>query len=76
MRKNRQRKTCLHLAYHLATTFEKRIYLQILKKNPLIFIGDEIPKEDCTKLLEALAGAEDEDGFFPYTPFLDKLCGK
>merc|ERR1711955_134500 len=24
----------------------------------------EIPKEDCTKLLESLAGAEDEDGFF------------
>merc|ERR1711931_140725 len=39
-------------------------------------MGDEIPKEDCTKLLESLAGAEDEDGFFPYTPFLDKLCGK
>jgi len=42
----------------------------------LTLMGDEIPKEDCTKLLEALAGAEDEDGFFPYTPFLDKLCGK
>jgi hypothetical protein len=32
--------------------------------------GDEIPKEDCTKLLETLADPEDEDGFFPYTPFL------
>merc|ERR1712156_556463 len=42
----------------------------------LSLLGDEIPKEDCTKLLESLAGAEDEDGFFPYTPFLDKLCGK
>jgi myosin light chain 6 len=42
----------------------------------LTLMGDEIPKEDCTKLLESLAGAEDEDGFFPYTPFLDKLCGK
>ena len=41
-----------------------------------IFIGDEIPKDDCTKLLDELAGAEDEDGYFPYGPFLDKLCGK
>jgi len=42
----------------------------------LTLMGDEIPKEDCTKLLETLADPEDEDGFFPYTPFLDKLCGK
>jgi len=42
----------------------------------LTLMGDEIPKEDCTKLLETLADPEDEDGFFPYGPFLDKLCGK
>merc|ERR1711953_1039618 len=42
----------------------------------LSLMGDEIPKEDCAKLLDELAGAEDEDGFFPYGPFLDKLCGK
>jgi Ca2+-binding EF-hand superfamily protein len=42
----------------------------------LSLMGDEIPKDDCAKLLDELAGAEDEDGFFPYTPFLDKLCGK
>jgi len=42
----------------------------------LSLMGDEIPKEDCGKLLDELAGAEDEDGFFPYIPFLDKLCGK
>jgi len=42
----------------------------------LSLMGDEIPKEDCAKLLETLADPEDEDGFFPYTPFLDKLCGK
>merc|ERR1711881_27175 len=42
----------------------------------LSLMGDEIPKEDCAKLLEELAGQEDEDGFFPYGPFLDKLCGK
>merc|ERR1711997_606077 len=35
----------------------------------LSLMGDEIPKEDCTKLLETLADPEDEDGFFPYTPF-------
>ena len=32
--------------------------------------GDEVPKDDCTKLLETLAEPEDEDGFFPYTSFL------
>merc|ERR1712088_1099979 len=42
----------------------------------LSLMGDEIPKGDCTKLLDELAGAEDEDGYFPYGPFLDKLCGK
>merc|ERR1711963_302896 len=42
----------------------------------LSLMGDEIPKEDCAKPLETLADPEDEDGFFPYTPFLDKLCGK
>merc|ERR1711997_66840 len=30
----------------------------------LSLMGDEIPKEDCAKLLDELAGAEDEDGFF------------
>merc|ERR1712209_379954 len=42
----------------------------------LSLMGDEIPKDDCAKLLEALADPEDEDGFFPYKPFVDKLCGK
>ena len=28
------------------------------------------------KMLEELAPKEDEDGFIPYAPFLDKLCGK
>ena len=35
-----------------------------------------VPKEDTVKLLELLAGEEDEDGFVPYAPFIDKLCGK
>merc|ERR1719225_344634 len=26
--------------------------------------------------LELIGGEEDEDGFIPYKPFLDKLCGK
>merc|ERR1712210_452662 len=34
----------------------------------LSLMGDEIPKDDCTKLLDELAGAEDEDGFFAYGP--------
>ena len=41
-----------------------------------IISGDEIHKEDTVKLLEQLAGEEDEDGFIPYVPFVDKLCGK
>jgi len=39
-------------------------------------MGDLVPKEDCDKLLTLLAGEEDEDGFIPYKPFIDKLCGK
>ena len=42
----------------------------------LFILGDMIPKEDCQKMLEELAPKEDEDGLIPYTPFLDKLCGK
>merc|ERR1711936_684264 len=33
-------------------------------------------KDDTVKLLDLLAGEEDEDGFIPYGPFIDKLCGK
>jgi len=42
----------------------------------LTLMGDEIPKEDVYKLLEELAPKEDDEGFIPYAPFLDKLCGK
>ena len=35
-----------------------------------------IPKEDVFKLVEQLGGEEDDDGFIPYVPFIDKLCGK
>merc|ERR1712141_592370 len=45
-------------------------------ENFLSNLGDEINKEDTVKLLEQLAGEEDEDGFIPYAPFVDKLCGK
>jgi myosin light chain 6 len=45
-------------------------------ENLLVMYGDEIPKEDCQKMLEELAPKEDEEGFIPYTAFLDKLCGK
>merc|ERR1712088_678707 len=45
-------------------------------KNILSNLADEIPKEDTLALLAELADPEDEDGFFPYTPFLDRLCGK
>merc|ERR1712172_424625 len=42
----------------------------------LSLMGDEIPKDDCTKLLDELAGAEDEDGYFPYGPFLDNCAAR
>ena len=47
------------------------IYLNV------IFVqADEIPKEDTMALLAELCDPEDEDGFFPYTPFVDRLTGK
>merc|ERR1712173_277386 len=45
-------------------------------ENILANMGDEIPKEDVQKLFAELADPEDEDGFFPYMPFVDRLCGK
>jgi len=42
----------------------------------LNLLGDEIPKEDVTKLLDELCPREDDDGMIPYVPFLEKLCGK
>lgn len=45
-------------------------------ENVLSNLGDEIPKEDVQALLAELADKEDEDGMFPYAPFLDRLCGK
>ena len=44
--------------------------------NSISFVADEIPKEDTIALLAELADPEDEDGFFPYTTFVDRLCGK
>merc|ERR1739838_589014 len=45
-------------------------------ENILANLGDEIPKEDVQKLLAEIADPEDEDGFFPYMPFVDRLTGK
>jgi len=45
-------------------------------ENVLSNLADEIPKEDTMALLAELADPEDEDGFFPYVPFLDRLTGK
>merc|ERR1712112_157749 len=39
-------------------------------------LGDEVPKEEVQKLFAELADPEDEDGFFPYAPFVDRLTGK
>ena len=45
-------------------------------ENILANLGDEVPKEDVKKLLLELCDPEDEDGFFPYMSFLDRLLGK
>merc|ERR1711884_915832 len=45
-------------------------------ENILSNLADEIPKEDTMALLAELADPEDEDGMFPYGPFLDRLTGK
>jgi Ca2+-binding EF-hand superfamily protein len=45
-------------------------------ENILSNLGDTIPKEDTQALLAEMADPEDEDGFFPYTPFLNRLVGK
>merc|ERR1711944_205555 len=45
-------------------------------ENFLTNLADEIPKEDTLALLAELADPEDEDGFIPYVPFIDRLVGK
>jgi len=45
-------------------------------ENILSNLADEVPKEDTQELLKELCDPEDEDGFFPYTPFINRLCGK
>lgn len=45
-------------------------------ENVLSNLADEIPKEDTMAILKELADPEDEDGFFPYTSFVDRLTGK
>lgn len=45
-------------------------------ENILSNLADEIPKEDTMALLKELCDPEDEDGFFPYKSFIDRLCAK
>nr|ACO15400.1 Myosin light chain alkali [Caligus clemensi] len=45
-------------------------------ENVISNLADMVPKEETAALLAELCDPEDEDGFFPYTPFLDRLCGK
>jgi len=42
----------------------------------LNLLGDEIPKDDVAKLLDELCDKEDDEGFIPYVPFIERLCGK
>merc|ERR1711900_85615 len=44
--------------------------------NILCNLGDEIPKEHVQKMFAEIRDPEDEDGFFPYMPFIDRLTGK
>jgi len=44
--------------------------------NLLANLGDELAKEDVQKLIADICDPEDEDGFFPFIPFLDRLTGK
>jgi len=44
--------------------------------NFLCNLGDELPKEDVQKLIAEICDPEDEDGFFNYLTFVDRLCGK
>jgi len=44
--------------------------------NFLCNLGDELPKEDVNKLVAEICDPEDEDGFFNYLTFVDRLCGK
>ena len=56
--------------------FTMKIGIIYNNSNSISFVADEIPKEDTIALLAELADPEDEDGFFPYTTFVDRLCGK
>ena len=49
--------------------FERRFFF-------FMNVADEVPKEDTEALLKELADPEDEDGFFPYKPFLERLVAK
>ena len=40
---------------------------------PFFLAADEIPKEDTVALLNELCDKEDDEGFFPYGPFIDRL---
>merc|ERR1712080_815023 len=39
--------------------------------NILCILGDEIPKVDVQKMFAEICDPEDEDGMFPYMPFID-----
>lgn len=45
-------------------------------ENVLSNLADEVPREATAELLAELCDKEDEDGFFPYTSFIDRLVGK
>ena len=64
------RSLCVHVLKFYVPTYQVRNHVFN------IIIADEVPKEDAAKMFAELAPPEDDDGFIPYVPFLDKLCGK
>ena len=60
------------LKFYVPTYYLSTIWITYV----FIIIADEVPKEDAAKMFAELAPPEDDDGFIPYVPFLDKLCGK
>jgi len=44
--------------------------------NLLCNLGDEIPKADVQQLITELCDPEDDDGMFPYMPFINRLVGE
>merc|ERR1712114_123802 len=41
---------------------------------PLVNLGEKLTKEEAKSLMKELCEPEDEEGFIPFKPFLEKMC--